>query len=397
MGEKIRFPDGTYLDVETGKFVDERNMSHQYEIQRKREREIAEERRREQVAAQRQRDWEVAEQYRIEEEQRKRRNRIIGVIIGGAALIITIILTVNNNPSNSSKANVTSTSQTETPIQTVIYATVTSSALNVRRTPSAINNNNLIEAIRMNTRIEVLEKRSDGWVQIRYSNGRIGYVDGSYLSISTSAPKQNPFTETTATSVPTTLRMPTAFTSSALNVRRTPSAVNNTNVIEAIQINTTVEVLERRSDGWVRIRYANGKTGYVDGRYLSTQTVRTITPVNWKWSENRISLGTHGWSAGVLLFNEPITNCLRFTLNYEFRIIKNGNPYGTQDIYVMNTGSRWDKVGSINVPNNNSVTTTIHLNSPTTIQGIGIVPAKPISVATSYENWFTTSDFVVNR
>jgi len=53
-----------------------------------------------------------------------------------------------------------------------------------------------------------------------------------------------------------------------LNVRSTPSSANNNNVIESIPINTRVEVIQRRNDGWTRIRYNNGKTGYVSDRFL---------------------------------------------------------------------------------------------------------------------------------
>jgi hypothetical protein len=54
-----------------------------------------------------------------------------------------------------------------------------------------------------------------------------------------------------------------------LNVRRTPSSVNDANVIEAIRVNTRVEILERANSGWVRIGYGNGKTGYVHSNFLS--------------------------------------------------------------------------------------------------------------------------------
>jgi len=54
--------------------------------------------------------------------------------------------------------------------------------LNVRSSPSSTNNNNYIEAIRVNTRVEIIEKVSNGWVRIRYNNGKTGYVHGNYLS-----------------------------------------------------------------------------------------------------------------------------------------------------------------------------------------------------------------------
>ena len=54
-----------------------------------------------------------------------------------------------------------------------------------------------------------------------------------------------------------------------VNVRRTPSSVNNSNVIEAIRVNERVKILERANSGWVKIRYGNGKTGYVHSNFLS--------------------------------------------------------------------------------------------------------------------------------
>jgi len=73
--------------------------------------------------------------------------------------------------------------QTSTARQAQIFATVVSCDwLNVRRTPSSVNNNNIIEAIRVNTRVEVLERQSNGWVRIRYGNGKIGYVHNNFLT-----------------------------------------------------------------------------------------------------------------------------------------------------------------------------------------------------------------------
>jgi len=46
----------------------------------------------------------------------------------------------------------------------------------------SVNNSNIIEAIRANTRVEVLERQRNGWVRIRYDNGRIGYVHSNFLS-----------------------------------------------------------------------------------------------------------------------------------------------------------------------------------------------------------------------
>jgi len=64
-----------------------------------------------------------------------------------------------------------------------VYATVKSCDwLNVRSSPSSVNRNNIIEAISVNTRVEILEQANNGWVRIRYNNGKTGYVHGNYLS-----------------------------------------------------------------------------------------------------------------------------------------------------------------------------------------------------------------------
>ena len=54
-----------------------------------------------------------------------------------------------------------------------------------------------------------------------------------------------------------------------LNVRRTPSSANSNNIIEAIRVNTRVEILERTDNGWTKIMYGNNKIGYVHSNFLS--------------------------------------------------------------------------------------------------------------------------------
>ena len=54
-----------------------------------------------------------------------------------------------------------------------------------------------------------------------------------------------------------------------LNVRRTPSSADYSNIVDAIKLNTRVEVIEKANNGWARIKYSNGKTGYVHSSFLS--------------------------------------------------------------------------------------------------------------------------------
>jgi uncharacterized protein YgiM (DUF1202 family) len=54
--------------------------------------------------------------------------------------------------------------------------------------------------------------------------------------------------------------------SDALNVRAGPSADDRG--IDKIYRTNRVEIIEKYNNGWVKINYNNGKTGYVNGEYL---------------------------------------------------------------------------------------------------------------------------------
>jgi hypothetical protein len=55
--------------------------------------------------------------------------------------------------------------------------------------------------------------------------------------------------------------------SDALNVRTGPSA--NNSIMDKIYRTNRVEIIESYDNGWVKIIYSNGRTGYVNGEYLS--------------------------------------------------------------------------------------------------------------------------------
>jgi len=98
-------------------------------------------------------------------------------IIIAIAIFGVIFQQCNSQQPSKSQPQTASTRTTQT------FATVVSCDwLNVRRTPSSANDSNIIEAIRANTRVEVLERQSNGWVRIRYGHGRTGYVHNNFLS-----------------------------------------------------------------------------------------------------------------------------------------------------------------------------------------------------------------------
>ena len=61
-----------------------------------------------------------------------------------------------------------------------VYETVVTDALNVRVGPSA--NHDIKGRIVRNTRAEILKRYPNSWVKIRYGNGEIGYVNGTFLT-----------------------------------------------------------------------------------------------------------------------------------------------------------------------------------------------------------------------
>ena len=54
-----------------------------------------------------------------------------------------------------------------------------------------------------------------------------------------------------------------------LNVRSSPSSVSDSNKVTQIRRGTRVEILERYSNMWVRIRYNNGQIGYAHSNFLT--------------------------------------------------------------------------------------------------------------------------------
>jgi len=96
-----------------------------------------------------------------------------------AIIVFGIIYQQFNNPQSRTNQTQIRTQNTRT---AQVFATVTSCDwLNVRSSPSSVNNNNIIEAIRVNSRVEIIDKANNGWVRIRYNNGKTGYVHSNFL------------------------------------------------------------------------------------------------------------------------------------------------------------------------------------------------------------------------
>ena len=141
--------------------------------------------------------------------------------------------------------------------------TVTADALNVRSGPST--SYGITTKLYKGDKVEILET-SNGWHKIKASNGKIGWVSGDYIKVSSGSTSQ-PSTSTTKATV----------TATSLNVRS--GAGTSYSVITKLPKGTVVDVLESASNGWKKIKTSGGTTGWVSGSYLANGVVeQTSTP-----------------------------------------------------------------------------------------------------------------------
>mgnify|MGYP002613049472 CR=1 FL=1 len=132
--------------------------------------------------------------------------------------------------------------------------TVTADALNVRSGPST--SYGITTKLYKGDKVEILET-SNGWHKIKASNGKIGWVSGDYIKVSSGSTSQ-PSTSTTKATV----------TATSLNVRS--GAGTSYSVITKLPKGTVVDVLESASNGWKKIKTSGGTTGWASGDYLTT-------------------------------------------------------------------------------------------------------------------------------
>ena len=76
------------------------------------------------------------------------------------------------------------------------WGTVTASSLNVRRGYSS--SNSVITSIPRGSVVELVSKASNGWYEVKLSNGTKGWVSGSYLKISSKKPSTSTTTPSTS-------------------------------------------------------------------------------------------------------------------------------------------------------------------------------------------------------
>jgi len=162
---------------------------------------------------------------------------------------------------------VTSTGTTAEPEAAAVIGTLkTTGSVNLRE--GASTDDEIIRSLSEGTSVEILENESNGWYKVRH-NDTDGYIRADLLSES-GAPAEAKSLRTTGT----------------INLRSGPSTT--TSIIRTLSANTSVEVLEERSDGWSSVVH-NGTSGYIKSDLLSESSSlgagklqRTVTSVNFR-------------------------------------------------------------------------------------------------------------------
>lgn len=148
--------------------------------------------------------------------------------------------------------------------QETINKTVNVGGLNVRS--QAQKGSSILGVLKAGDVIAV-EGVVNGWNKFTY-NGKTAYVDGAYLKDGGAVP--------TVTSTPVTNNNATGNKTvnvSYLNIRS--QAVKGSAILGVIKAGDVINV-EEVVNGWSKFTY-NGKTAYVDGRYLKDVTAVTTT------------------------------------------------------------------------------------------------------------------------
>ena len=108
--------------------------------------------------------------------------------------------------------------------------TVTADALNVKRTKYKLS---ITTKLYKGDKVEILET-SNGWHKIKASNGKIGWVSGDYIKVSSGSTSQTSYKAT--------------VTATSLNVRS--GTGTSYSVITKLSKGTVVDVIESASNGW---------------------------------------------------------------------------------------------------------------------------------------------------
>lgn len=158
--------------------------------------------------------------------------------------------------------------------------TITTSVLNIRSGPST--SDSIIDKAYKGQNIEILGA-SNGWYKVKLPNGKIGWASGQYISKGSSSTSNNVSVQGKKGKITASPR---------LNIRSGEGT--NHSVVGKANNGQIVELLEKSSNGWYKIKLSNGIVGWGSSSYIvettqssndsntNTQEPSTSTPIQGK-------------------------------------------------------------------------------------------------------------------
>ena len=147
----------------------------------------------------------------------------------------------------------------------------TTSDLNVRKGPGT--SYGIIKVIDMNVNVTVTEATNSSWYKVKLSDGTEGYLAAQYLKITSgdinSVKPGNSGDDNTnngnSSNTPATDEY--VRVTVGLNLRSKPNT--SCKVLTVLSTGTVLNVLDRKTSGWVHVRTTGGAEGYVSAEYVT--------------------------------------------------------------------------------------------------------------------------------
>ena len=188
---------------------------------------------------------------------------------GTEGYLFSEYLKVTSGNIDSAKPSATPT-PTPAPSNGTVQAKTTSD-LNVRKGPGT--SYGIIKVIDMNVTVTVTEATNSSWYKVKLSDGTEGYLAAQYLKITSgdinSVKPGNSGDDNTNngnnSNVPATDEY--VRVTVGLNLRSEPNT--SSKVLTVLSTGTVLNVLDRKTSGWVHVRTTDGAEGYVSAEYVA--------------------------------------------------------------------------------------------------------------------------------
>ena len=188
---------------------------------------------------------------------------------GTEGYLFSEYLKVTSGNIDSAKPSATPT-PTPAPSNGTVQAKTTSD-LNVRKGPGT--SYGIIKVIDMNVTVTVTEATSSSWYKVKLSDGTEGYLAAQYLKITSgdinSVKPGNSGDDNTNngnnSNTPATGEY--VRVTVGLNLRSEPNT--SSKVLTVLSTGTVLNVLDRKTSGWVHVRTTDGAEGYVSAEYVA--------------------------------------------------------------------------------------------------------------------------------